>query len=440
MDWKEYYKSHTMSAEEAVKLVPDGANIVTTAGASSADKIIHAMANRAKEIGKPRNFCVINMLAMGDVSYLEPEYKAYFRHRSIFGCAKTRASFVGEQGSEFVSCHFHDHPGLFRNGLMPVDAVFVAVSKPNEAGQVSMGVSIEYTMGAVCEAIRTGKPILAEVNSNMPEVPGETYINVRDIAAFVETDAPLPILPPTKIGDVEKKIGSYIADFIKDGDCLQLGIGAIPDAVLSFLTEKNDIGIHTEMLTEGIMGLAKSGVITGHRKTLHKDKIVLTFGVGSTRDFYTWMNHNSMLAGYPVDYVNDPCVIAKNDNLISINSTISVDLLGQAASDSMGPHVFSGQGGQIDFVRGAAMSKGGKSFLAFPSTASHGKISRIAATLLPGQPVTTHRADIEYVVTEYGCVRLKGLSNQERADALISIAHPDFRDQLKEDRKRIYGW
>lgn len=435
MDWKEYYTSRLVSAEEAVSHVASGASIITGLGASTADILVRALAERARQTGSPRELRIGNMLPLSDATYLNPEYKEFFRYRSIFASGLSREALsTGE--ADFVACHFHEYPSLFRpDGEWPVDVVFVVVSPPNANGQVSLGISVDYTL----EACRQAMMIIAEVNPNMPDIPGNSYLNVTDIDYFVASERPVTVLPQPKIGAVEEAIGGFIAPFIKDGDCLQLGIGAIPDAVLTFLGEKNDLGIHSEMVSDGVMHLVEKGVITGSRKTLHRDKAVVAFVMGSEK-FYRWINHNSRVEMYPVNYVNDPRVIAQNDNMISINSAISIDLLGQVASDMMGSRVFSGTGGQVDFVRGAAMSKGGKSFIALPATAGKGKLSRICVALERGQAVTTPRSDVEYVVTEFGVARLKGLSNLERSEALISLAAPEFRDELRRQRRELYGW
>jgi 4-hydroxybutyrate CoA-transferase len=250
---------------------------------------------------------------------------------------------------------------------------------------------------------------------------------------------PLYELGPSRIGATEKAIGGYISELIKDGDCLQLGIGAIPDAVLSFLHDKSDLGIHSEMISDGVMHLVEKGVINGRRKTLHSGKIVLTFIMG-TANLYRWADDNPMIEAYPVDYTNDPFIIAQNDNVVSINSSIAVDLLGQVASDTIGPMQLSGVGGQVDFVRGAARSRGGRSIIALPATAKEGTISRMIPALERGQAVTTSRNDVDYVVTEYGIAHLKGKTCADRAKTLINIAAPDFRDMLIRECKALYGW
>jgi 4-hydroxybutyrate CoA-transferase len=280
--------------------------------------------------------------------------------------------------------------------------------------------------------------VIAAVNPNMPRVSGNCYLHATDIDYFVPTEEPLIELAPPKLGEIEKAIGGHVASIIKDGDCLQLGIGALPDAVLSYLEEKNDLGIHSEMISDGAMNLVNSGVITCRKKTFLPGKIVITFAMG-TSTFYQWMNDNTMIEAHPVSFVNDPFIIAQNDNIVSVNSALAVDLMGQVAATTLGPFQYSGVGGQVDFVRGAARSKGGRSVIAMSSTAAKGTQSRIVSCLQPGSAVTTSRYDVDHVATEYGIIGLKGKNLGQRCEALIGIAHPDFRDQLREEHKKLYS-
>ena len=275
------------------------------------------------------------------------------------------------------------------------------------------------------------------MNDQLPYTAGGTLVHVTELTHLVPVNYQPPTLAPARIGDVEMAIGRHCASLIKDGDTLQLGIGAIPDAVLAQLGDKHDLGIHTEMFSDGVVDLVERGVINGEKKTLHKGKLVATFLMG-TQKLYDFVDHNPMVALYGVDYVNDPAVIAQNDNMVAINSCIEVDLMGQVASESMGAKQFSGTGGQVDYVRGASMSKGGRSIMAMPSTAAKGTVSRIVATLRPGTAVTTSRNDVDYIVTEYGIAHLRGLTLAARAEALIAIAHPDFRQQLRKDYEKTY--
>jgi 4-hydroxybutyrate CoA-transferase len=292
-------------------------------------------------------------------------------------------------------------------------------------GFCSLGVSVDYTKAAV-EGARLA---IAQVNARMPRTMGESFVHVSRFACLVEHDDPLIELPPPRIGEAESAIGRYCASLVRDGDTLQLGIGAIPDAVLGFLRDKKDLGIHSEMISDGVIDLVESGVVTNARKTLHRGKIIVAFLMGTKR-LYDFVNDNPMVEMHPVDYVNDPTVIMKNDNIVSINSCVQVDLMGQVVSETVGATQISAVGGQVDFVRGATMSKGGRSIIAMPATAAKGSISRIVSMLDDGSAVTTSRNDVDYIVTEFGVARLKGMTLRQRARALIAIAHPDFKKGL----------
>lgn len=431
MGWKNHLKDRTMTAGEAVKKINSGNRVVTGHAAGSPECLIKAMIERASEL---ENVEIMHMVALNDSPYCKPEYANNFHFNGLYLSGGTRDA-VAQGRADFTPIFFMKIPSLFTSGALPVDVALITVSNPDTNGQVSLGVSIDYTKTAALNA----KTTIAIVNSNMPYVGGGALINVSDIDYFVFDDTPILELPAPHIGSVEQTIGQHIASLIKDGDCLQLGIGAIPDAVLSSLHEKKDLGIHSEMISDGIMSLVDAGVINGSKKTLHPGKIIINFAMGSKR-FYEWLDQNPMVEGYPVDYVNDPRIIGQNDNLISINSALSVDLQGQVAADSVGTKQFSGVGGQVDFVRGAHFSKGGRSIIAMPSTAAKGKVSKICGCFASGQPVTTSRHDVDTIVTEYGIASLIGKTNLERARALIAIAHPDFREQLQKDARDIYGW
>jgi 4-hydroxybutyrate CoA-transferase len=331
--------------------------------------------------------------------------EGHFRHNGLFIGGPTRKA-VSEGRADYTPCFFSEIPELFR-GKMPIDVVLITTTPPDQFGFVSLGVSVDYTL----QAIRSAKTVVAEVNPNMPRTLGNSYVKVDEIDYFVPTELPIKELQPPAIGVVETEIGRHIASLIDDGSTLQLGIGAIPDAVLKFLTDKHDLGIHSEMFSDGVMDLAEGGVVNCAKKTLHPGKMIVTFLMG-TKKLYKWVDENPMVEMYPVDYVNDPYIIMKNDKMVAINSALQVDVLGQAAADTLGPTQFSGVGGQVDFVRGAARSKGGKAIIALPATAAKGKVSRIAATLDHGASVTTSRNDIDYVVTEStGYISTMGFSS-----------------------------
>ena len=333
---------------------------------------------------------------------------------------------------DFTPVYFSEIPGLLREDLRP-NVTLLQCSPPDAHGYVSLGVSVDYTKPAA----EASDLVIAQVNQNMPRTLGDSFLHVTQIGCLGEADTPVIELAPPKIGDVERAIGENVASLVRDGDTLQLGIGAIPDAVLLFLKEKNDLGIHTEMFSDGVVELVEAGVITNKAKTLHRGQSVATFLMG-TRRLYDYVNNNPAVAMYPVDYVNDPYVIGQNDNLVSINSCVQVDIMGQVVSTSAGLRQISGVGGQVDFVRGANLSKGGRAIMAMPSTTGKGKISKIVPFLDQGSAVTTTRNEVNYVITEYGIAKLKGKSLRQRAEALIRIAHPDFRDELTAEFRRRY--
>lgn len=420
-DWKKYYREHLMTAGEAVQKIKSGDRVVMAHACGEPSYLIDKMVENAAAY---RDVEIVHMVAMGRAEYCKPEYKDNFRHNAFFVGGTSRKA-IDEGRGDFTPCFFFEIPERFRTN-MPVDVAMIQCTPPDENGKCSLGVSVDYTQ----EAVRSAKTVIAQVNKEMPWTGEHSLIDVTDLDCIVEHDAPLIELKPPKIGDIERAIGENCAKLIRDGDTLQLGIGAIPDAVLMFLDEKKDLGIHSEMFSDGVVGLVEKGVINNARKTLHPGKFIVAFLMG-TKKLYDFVDHNPAVDMYPVDYVNNPFIIAQNDNLVSINSAVQVDLYGQTASETIGPMQISGVGGQVDFVRGAAASKGGRSIIAMPATAK-GKISKIVPFLDEGAPVTTSRNDIDYVVTEYGIAKLKGETNRQRARNLIEIAHPDFRDALRK--------
>ena len=429
--WKDYYEKKQTTPREAVRAVKSGDRVVTGHACGEPRLVIDALVDRAGEL---RDVEIVHLFTIGEGRYCLSEYRNSFRFNGFFMSAATRRA-VWEGRGDYTPCYFHQIPRLFRDGTMPVDVAMIVVSPPDADGAVSLGISVDYTM----QAARSARTVIAEVNPEMPQTGPGSRISVTDIDYFIPSDRPLYTITPPGIGEVEKNIGEYIAGLIQDGDCLQMGIGAIPDAVLGFLDGKKDLGIHTEMISDGVMHLVEKGVITGSRKTLHPGKVILNFVMGTKR-LYRWLNDNPIIDARPVDYTNDPAIIAKNDNVVAINSSISIDLLGQASSESIGPRQFSGVGGQVDFIRGAAASKGGKSIIALPATAKNGEVSRIVAGLLPGQAVTPSRNDVDIVVTEYGVAGLRGKTMRDRARALINIAAPKFQDPLERECRKLYGW
>lgn len=428
MSWNEYYESHKMTAEEAVNKIKSGDRVVLQHACGEPVYLVDKMVENAAAY---KDVEIVHMVAMGKGAYCKPEQAEHFRHNSLFVGGSTRKAVESGQG-DFTPCFFFEIPRLFHTTL-PVDVALICVTPPNAEGKVSLGVSCDYTV----EAIKTAKTVIAQVNPAMPYTFGGTEISVEDIDVFVEHEEPIIELPQGKIGDVEKAIGKNCATLIPDGATLQLGIGAIPDAVLLFLKDKKDLGIHSEMFSDGVVELAEAGVITNAKKTLKPGKFVVTFLMGTKR-LYDFVNNNPNVEMQPVDYVNNPYVIAQNDNLISINSCVQIDLMGQVASESVGLKQISGTGGQVDFVRGASASKGGVSIMAFPSTAAKGTVSKVVPFLDHGSAVTTCRCDVDYAVTEFGVAHLKGENLRTRARNLIGITHPDFRAPLIEEFEKRF--
>ena len=428
MTWRTWYKEHLFTPAQAVQQIKSGQRVVVAHACGEPSIILDALVANAAQY---ENVEIIHMVAMGKAAYCQPQYDKNFHHNAFFLGGSTRAA-AAEGRVDFTPVYFSEIPSLLREDLRP-NVTLLQCSPPDAHGYVSLGVSVDYTKPAA----EASDLVIAQVNQNMPRTLGDSFLHVTQIGCLVEADTPVIELAPPKIGNVERAIGENVASLVRDGDTLQLGIGAIPDAVLLFLKEKNDLGIHTEMFSDGVVELVEAGVITNKAKTLHRGQSVATFLMG-TRRLYDYVNNNPAVAMYPVDYVNDPYVIGQNDNLVSINSCVQVDIMGQVVSTSAGLRQISGVGGQVDFVRGANLSKGGRAIMAMPSTTRKGKISKIVPFLDQGSAVTTTRNEVNYVITEYGIAKLKGKSLRQRAEALIRIAHPDFRDELTAEFRRRY--
>lgn len=428
MTWRTWYKEHLFTPAQAVQQIKSGQRVVVAHACGEPSIILDALVANAAQY---ENVEIIHMVAMGKAAYCQPQYDKNFHHNAFFLGGSTRAA-AAEGRMDFTPVYFSEIPSLLREDLRP-NVTLLQCSPPDAHGYVSLGVSVDYTKPAA----EASDLVIAQVNPNMPRTLGDSFLHVTQIGCLVEADTPVIELAPPKIGDVERAIGENVASLVRDGDTLQLGIGAIPDAVLLFLKEKNDLGIHTEMFSDGVVELVEAGVITNKAKTLHRGQSVATFLMG-TRRLYDYVSDNPAVAMYPVDYVNDPYVIGQNDNLVSINSCVQVDIMGQVVSTSAGLRQISGVGGQVDFVRGANLSKGGRAIMAMPSTTGKGKISKIVPFLDQGSAVTTTRNEVNYVITEYGIAKLKGKSLRQRAEALIRIAHPDFRDELTAEFRRRY--
>ena len=425
MNWREHLKTQTCTAEEAIKAIRSGDDVVYGHGAAVPVTINEALVKNKENY---RDVSIFHMIYLGNPTHLAPGMEKHFRLKSSFLDAPSRKA-VEEGRADFYPCYFHQLPMMFDIKSFPVDVAVLQVTPPDNDGYCSFGVTIDYIKAAV----RNAKIVIAEMNDRMPRTMGpENRIHVTQLDHIVEVSYALPETKKAVIGDLENKIAHYCSSLIDDGSTLQIGIGAIPDAVLTLLDDRKDLGIHTELFTPGIVDLVKKGVINGSKKTFHRDKIVYAFMMG-TQETYDFSHNNPMLEAYPVDYSNFPFNIARNENLVSINSCIEVDFTGQVVSESIGAKTFSGTGGQVDFVQGARLSKGGKSILAIPSTAAGGTVSRIVPFLKEGAAVTTSRNDVDYIITEFGIAHLRGQSIRERAKRLISVAHPNFREELERE-------
>ncbi len=415
-------------AQTALARVRSGQHVFVGSGCAQPGLLVKALVGRASEL---HDVEVLHLMTIGAAPYADPALQGSFRHNAFFIGANVRSS-VGSGAADYTPVFLHEIPHLIRSGRIPIDVALVQVSPPDSAGRMSLGISVDITKAAV----ETARLVIAQVNARMPRTHGASLLPREAFDLLVEGEAPLLELPLRDPTPEAGAIGRYCADLIEDGSTIQMGIGAIPDAVIGLLKEKNDLGVHTEMFSDGLLPLMASGVVNGRRKTIHKGKVITSFCLGS-RALYEAIDDDARYEFRPSDYVNDPFVIARNDRMVSINSALQVDLTGQVCADSIGTRFYSGFGGQVDFIRGASRSKGGKAILALPSTARSGILSRIVPTLDVGAGVVTTRADVDFVVTEWGVASLKGRSVRERVLALVSIAHPRFRARLIEKAREI---
>ena len=429
MTWKEIYESKLVTAEEAIKAINSGDKVVTGMGCGEPFGIQRAMIENYQQF---ENVEIVNMLTLGDSPWLRPEMKGHFILNCLFASHSNRKE-ISNGKCEFTTSHFYEIPDVIKNYICPRVSI-VMVSPPDEHGYVSFGTTVDYTRGTTdyCEIV------IAQVNKYVPRTFGNCIKHVRDFTYFVEINEPLPEVKGVEISNTEMEIGKYCASLINDGDCLQLGIGGIPNAVCAQLWDKKDLGLHSELVGDGVVDLLEAGIINNKKKQTHIGRTVLGAAFGSSK-LNNYINNNPSVELHPIDYVNNPAEIAKNNNVVSINSCLQVDLLGQVVSDTVGLNQFSAVGGQVDFVRGATMSNGGRSIIAMPSTAKKGLISRIVPLITEGSAVTTPRNDVNFVVTEFGIAQLKGKTLKERAKALIRIAHPKFRPHLILEYKKRFN-
>jgi len=415
------WKNRVISAEEAAAKVKSGNRVFLTGNCSTPIEFLNALVARHKEV---REVEVVQLLGFGPGDYITPEIAENIRVNNLFIAPNMRDP-IGRGLADFTPIFLSEIPLLFRTGRLIIDVAVIHVSPPDEHGYCSYGVEV----GVSKSAAETAGLVIAEVNPNMPRTLGDSFIHVNQIDAFIEVDYELPeILAPTP-DETQHSIARHIAEYIPEAATLQMGIGGIPDAVLRQLTGHRNLGIHTELFSDGVMDMIEQGIITNARKSIHPGKVVAGFVLGSKK-LFKYINNNPMFELHPTEYVNDPFVIAQNDRMVSINSALEVDLTGQVCADSIGTRFYSGVGGQVDFVRGAARSKGGLTFIALPSTAKKNTLSRIVPQLKPGAGVTTSRNDIHMIATEYGVADLYGRTIRERVHALVNIAHPNFREEL----------
>lgn len=421
MSWDVDYKRKLMGAADAVRCVESGMRVYIHPGCAEPEALIEALMERAPYV---RDVEIVHILTMGSAPYVAPEMQGHFRHNAMFIGGNVRKA-INEGRADYTPIFLGEIEGLFESGAMPLDVAIIHVSPPDAHGYCSLGVGVDTTMTAV----KCAKHVVAQVNDQMPRTYGDSFVHVSRIDAFVEISAPICEAPKAEITDVHRAIARHVASLIEDGATLQTGIGGIPDAVLPYLTDRKDLGIHSELVGDGVIPLIEAGVVNGSRKNFLPRKVVVGFVLGSQR-LFDYVNENPIFEFRQTAFTNDPVRIGLNDNMVAINSALQVDLTGQVCSDSVGTYFYSGIGGQVDFLRGASRSKGGKPILALPATAKHDTISRIAPMLDPGAGVVTSRGLIRYVVTEYGIAYLHGKTIRQRAEALINIAHPKFREQL----------
>ncbi|MEO8361888.1 MAG: acetyl-CoA hydrolase/transferase C-terminal domain-containing protein [Vicinamibacteria bacterium] len=422
-DWK----SRVVSAGDAVRAIGNGMKVFIHGACASPRPLLEAMVAR-QDLS---DVTLYHLHVGGDAPFARPENASRFHSVSFFAGPNVRGLIENGHG-DFVPVFLSDIPGLFTDGVIPLDVALIQVSPPDRHGQCTLGTSCDATRAAV----DTARIVIAEVNEQMPRTHGYTAVPLSRINALIHTNRPLVPHNPDPIGEVEARIGEIVAGLVNDGATLQMGIGAIPDAVLARLHNKHDLGIHTEMFSDGLVDLVASGAVTNRLKRVKPGRIVTSF-VSGTKKLFDFVDDNALVEFHPSDRTNDTSVIRRNDNTIAINSALQVDLSGQVCADSLGHRIYSGIGGQMDFMRGAALSKGGKPILALPSTAKGGKLSRITAELTAGAGVVTTRGHVQWIVTEYGAVNLRGIPLRKRGEALISIAHPDFRAELGRDLARI---
>src|SRR6185437_15014123 len=428
MSIQQSYAAKRVTPQEAMNLLRNDDSIIVPTGVGEPPSLLHALSAARRNF---RNVKVAQILAMRKYEYFDCDTVEHVQHAALFFGGASRPCGQGGWG-DFIPNYFSEIPMLIERGLVHADVVFTMASPMDAHGYFSLSLATDYTLAAVAKA----RVVVLEVSPNVPFANGNCHVHTSQVTALVESEDPILEVGLPKIGPVQQAIGKHVAEMIDDGSTLQIGYGGIPDAVVMQLAQKRDLGIHTEMIGDGIMTLLESGAVTNRRKNHMPGKMVATFALGSKK-LYSFLNRNPMMEMHPVNFTNDPYEASKNDNLVTINATLQVDLLGQCGSESLGDMPYSGTGGQVDFVRAANRSRGGKSFIVVPSTAKNDTISRIVPVLSPGTHLTTSKNDVNYVVTEHGVAQLRGKSAKQRALEMIAITHPDFRPALREAAKKM---
>jgi 4-hydroxybutyrate CoA-transferase len=431
MSWEEEYKNRVKTADAALACVKSGMRVYIQPGCAEPETLVEALMRRAPEL---HNVEIVHMMTMGCAPYVAPEMEGHFRHNAMFIGANVREA-INDGRADYTPIYLSEIEGLFESGEMPIDVALIEVSPPDSHGYCSFGIGVDTTLTAA----KVAGHVVAQVNDFMPRTYGDSFIHVNDIDTIVESSRPLCALKRPVVSDLQVAIARQVAGLIEDGAVLQIGIGGIPEAVLPLLMDRKDLGVHSELVCDGVIPLIEAGVLTGARKNFKPRKIIVGFALGTT-ELFEFVDNNPIFEFHPTAYTNDPGLIARNDNMIAINSALQVDITGQVCSDSIGNQFYSGIGGQVDFLRGASRSKGGKPIIAISSTAKHGAISRIVPVLDPGAGVVTSRGLVRYVVTEYGVAYLHGKSIRERAKSLIEIAHPKFRPELYQYCEKTKWW
>jgi 4-hydroxybutyrate CoA-transferase len=430
MSWELEYKAKLRTPDEALRCVQSGMRVYIQPGCAEPETLVEALMRRGPHV---EDVEIVHMMTMGAAPYVAPEMTGHFRHNAMFIGSNVREA-INEGRADYTPIYLSEIEELFESGAMPIDVALLELSPPDCHGFCSFGVGVDTSLTAA----KCARYVVAQINDQMPRTYGDSFIHVTDLDAIVDSSRPLCAMKQPQITDMHRAIARNVAALIEDGAVLQAGIGGIPDAVLPYLVDRKDLAVHSELVSNGVIPLIEAGVITGARKNFKPRKIILGFAIG-TKPLFDFVDNNPIFEFHPTAYTNDPALIARNDNMVAINSALQIDITGQVCSDSIGSQFYSGIGGQVDFLRGASRSRGGKSIIAISSTAKDGAISRIVPMLSPGAGVVTSRGLIRYVVTEYGVAYLHGKTIRQRAQALIDIAHPKFREELYQFCEKT-GW